>query len=75
MKTNYSREIAIATLENYIEQIDKMDENGKNSYLKIYKSLKESINLLKPLGDMNEQETNEYFRLLMASISASLIIK
>lgn len=75
MNTNYSREAAISTLEKYIEQIEKMNENEKNRYLKIYKSLKESINLLEALGDMNEEETNEYFRLLMASISASLIIK
>ena len=75
MDTNYSREIVISTLENYLEQIDKMDERGKSSYSKIYKSLKDSINLLNSLSDMNFEETDEYFRLLMASISASLTIK
>ena len=52
-----------------------MDETSKNSYSKVYKSLKDSISLINSLGDMSIEETNEYFRLLMAAISTSIIIK
>lgn len=75
MNTNFCRDMVLSTLENYIKQIELMDETSKNSYSKVYKSLKDSISLINSLGDMNIEETNEYFRLLMAAISASIIIK
>ena len=75
MNTYFSRDIVISTLENYIKQIELMDETNINSYSKVYKSLKDTISLINSLGDMNIEETNEYFRLLMAAISASIIIK
>ena len=75
MNTNYSRDIVVATLENYVKEIESMNPENRNSYSKVYKSLKDSISLINSLGDMNVQETNEYFRLLMAAISASIIIK
>ncbi len=75
MNTNYSRDIVLSTLENYIKQIDSMNSEQKNSYSKVYKSLKSSIDLINSLSDMNQKETSEYFRLLMAAISASVIIK
>lgn len=75
MNTDFSRDMVLSTLENYIKQIELLDETNRNSYSKVYKSLKDSISLINSLGDMNIEETNEYFRLLMAAISASIIIK
>ena len=75
MNTSFSRDMVLSTLENYIKQIDNMDKTSRDSYLKVYKSLKDSISLINSLSDMNIDETNEYFRLLMASISASIVIK
>ena len=75
MNTSYSRDIVLTTLENYIKQIESMNPEQKNSYLKIYKSIKDSIDLINSLSDMNQGETSEYFRLLMAAISASIIIR
>lgn len=75
MNINFCRDMVLSTLENYIKQIELMEETNKNSYSKVYKSLKDSISLINSLGDMNIEETNEYFRLLMAAISASIIIK
>lgn len=75
MNTSYSRDIVLTTLENYIKQIESMNSEQKNSYSKIYKSIKDSINLINSLSDMNQSETSEYFRLLMAAISSSIIIR
>lgn len=75
MNINFCRDTVLSTLENYIKQIELMGETNKNSYSKVYKSLKDSISLINSLGDMSIEETNEYFRLLMAAISASIIIK
>ena len=75
MNTSYSRDIVLITLENYIKQIESMNPEQKNSYSKIYKSIKDSIDLINSLNDMNQTETSEYFRLLMAAISASVIIR
>ena len=75
MNTSYSRDIVLITLENYIKQIESMNPEQKNSYSKIYKSIKDSIDLINSLSDMNQAETSEYFRLLMAAISASVIIR
>ena len=75
MNTSYSRDLVLITLENYIKQIESMNLEQKNSYSKIYKSIKDSIDLINSLSDMNQAETNEYFRLLMAAISASVIIR
>lgn len=75
MNTSYSRDIVLTTLENYIKQIESMNSEQKNSYSKIYKSIKDSIDLINSLSDMNQAETSEYFRLLMAAISASIIIR
>ena len=75
MNTSYSRDIVLITLENYIKQIESMNSEQKNSYSKIYKSIKDSIDLINSLSDMNQTETSEYFRLLMAAISASVIIR
>ena len=75
MNTSFSRDMVLSTLENYIKQIDNMDKASRDSYLKVYKSLKDSISLINSLSDMNTDETNEYFRLLMASIGASIVIK
>lgn len=74
MNTNFNKEIVLNTIDNYINQIEKMDDINKTNYYKVYKSLKDTVNLLKSLNDMNIEETNEYFRLLMAAISASIII-
>lgn len=74
MNTNFNKDIVINTVDNYINQIEKMDDINKTNYYKVYKSLKDTVNLLKSLNDMNIEETNEYFRLLMAAISASIII-
>ena len=75
MNTSYSRDIVLITLENYIKQIESMNPEQTNSYSKIYKSIKDSIDLINSLSDMNQAETSEYFRLLMAAISASVIIR
>lgn len=75
MNTNYSKDVVINTLENYIKQIDTMSDKCRNSYLKVYKSLKDTINLIDSLSDMNTNELNKYFELLMAAISSSIIIK
>ena len=75
MNTNFSRELVINTIENYVKEIDGMNPTNRNNYSKVYKSLKDSISLIKSLNDMNVEETNEYFRLLMAAISTSIIIK
>lgn len=75
MNINYSKDIVIATLENYIKQIESMNPEDRNSYSKVYKSLKDSISLLNSISDMNNQEINEYFRLLTAAISASISIR
>lgn len=74
MNTNFNKEIVLNTIDNYINQIEKMDDINKTNYYKVYKSLKDTVNLLKSLNDMNIEETNEFFRLLMAAISASIII-
>lgn len=74
MNTNFNKEIVLNTIDNYINQIEKMDDINKTNYYKVYKSLKDTVILLKSLNDMNIEETNEYFRLLMAAISASIII-
>ena len=74
MNTNFNKEIVLNTIDNYINQIEKMDDINKTNYYKVYKSLKDTVNLLKSLDDMNIEEANEYFRLLMAAISASIII-
>ena len=75
MNINYSKDIVIATLENYIKQIESMNPEDRNSYSKVYKSLKDSISLLNSISDMNNQEINEYFRLLTAAVSASISIR
>ena len=75
MNTSYNRDIVLTTLENYIKQIESMNPEQKNSYSKIYKSIKDSIDLINSLSDMNQAETSEYFKLLMAAISASVIIR
>ena len=75
MNINYSKDIVIATLENCIKQIESMNPEDRNSYSKVYKSLKDSISLLNSISDMNNQEINEYFRLLTAAISASISIR
>ena len=75
MNTNYSKDVVINTLENYIKQIEAMDDMCRNSYLKVYKSLKDTINLISSLSDMNANESNKYFELLMTAISSSIIIK
>lgn len=74
MNTNFNKEIVQNTIDNYINQIEKMNDINKTNYYKVYKSLKDTVNLLKSLDDMNIEEVNEYFRLLMAAISASIII-
>ncbi len=74
MSTNFNKEIVQNTIDNYINQIEKMNDINKTNYYKVYKSLKDTVNLLKSLDDMNIEEANEYFRLLMAAISASIII-
>lgn len=74
MNTNFNKEIVQNTIDNYINQIEKMNDIKKTNYYKVYKSLKDTVNLLKSLDDMNIEEVNEYFRLLMAAISASIII-
>lgn len=74
MSTNFNKEIVQNTIDNYINQIEKMNDINKTNYYKVYKSLKDTVNLLKSLDDMNIEEVNEYFRLLMAAISASIII-
>lgn len=74
MNTNFNKEIVQNTIDNYINQIEKMNDINKTNYYKVYKSLKDTVILLKSLNDMNIEETNEYFRLLMAAISASIII-
>lgn len=74
MNASYNKEIAIATLESYIKQIESMNDVQRNSYSKVYKSLKDTLSLMKTFNDMNVEEANEYYRILMASVSASLII-
>ena len=74
MSTNFNKEIVQNTIDNYINQIEKMNNINKTNYYKVYKSLKDTVNLLKSLDDINIEEANEYFRLLMAAISASIII-
>ena len=75
MNTSYSRDIVLTTLENYIKKIESMNPEQQKSYSKIYKSIKDSIDLINSLSDMNQAETSEYFRLLMGAISASIIIR
>lgn len=74
MNTNFNKEIVQNTIDNYINQIEKMNDINKTNYYKVYKSLKDTVNLLESLDEMNIEEVNEHFRLLMAAISASIII-
>lgn len=75
MNANYKKDLVLEVLYNYIKQIDSMDPVNKKKYSKVYRALKDSISLIESLSDMNIEETNEYFRLLMASISSSVIIR
>lgn len=75
MNTNYSKDIVINTLESYIKQIDATDDMCRDSCLKVCKSLKDTVNLINSLSDMNMNESNKYFELLMAAISSSISIK
>ena len=53
MNTNFNKEIVQNTIDNYINQIEKMNDINKTNYYKVYKSLKDTVNLLKSLDDMN----------------------
>ncbi len=72
MKNN--TELAIEIIGNYLKQIEKMDQNGKSKYSKVYDALKNTNDLLESLGKLNMEEANVYINAFVAAISESLIV-
>ena len=70
-----NNKLAIELIGNYLKQIDKMNPEERIKYSKVYAALKNTINLLESLDDLNIEEANVYINTFITVMCESLIKK
>ena len=70
-----NNKLAIELIVNYLKQIDKMNPEERIKYSKVYAALKNTINLLESLDDLNIEEANVYINTFITVMCESLIEK
>ena len=70
-----NNKLAIELIGNYLKQIDKMNPEERIKYSKVYDALKNTINLLESLDDLNIEEANVYINTFITVMCESLIKK
>lgn len=70
-----NNKLAIELIGNYLKQIDKMNPEERIKYSKVYAALKNTINLLESLDDLNIEEANVYINTFITVMCESLIEK
>ena len=70
-----NNKLAIELIGNYLKQIDQMNPEERIKYSKVYDALKNTINLLESLDDLNIEEANVYINTFITVMCESLIKK
>ena len=70
-----NNKLAIELIGNYLKQIDKMNPEERIKYSKVYAALKNTINLLESLDDLNIEEANVYINTFITVMCEYLIKK
>ena len=70
-----NNKLAIELIGNYLKQIDQMNPEERIKYSNVYDALKNTINLLESLDDLNIEEANVYINTFITVMCESLIKK